>query len=267
MLIFFDWKHLTLEYHTNSLTNLKCIVVQSNVLSSLLHRLVGWGTVPLRCFFPLSHTRLREGTHTCTHSPFISQQSLMPLWSALIGSWSSDFRLVMEVRCPPWGALPAGLLAPNWGLVAPAGRSGGKSCVRGLDITSGQEEVVGGWGRGEARGKEVEKSNLRTVGFKIKTIQLVILIDRRAVQKKRRRKRCSDRWRVCALKISTWRPASPPVPWRKKRAWKRDTYHQIGTMLMSLIHPFRLAGPSGLAFSVFPLQTNSTRNQETHTGR
>lgn len=58
---------------------------------------------------------------------FISQQSFVPLWSALIGSWSRDFRLVMEVRCPLWGPLPAGLLAPNWGLVAPAGRSGGRS--------------------------------------------------------------------------------------------------------------------------------------------
>lgn len=58
---------------------------------------------------------------------FISLQSLIILWSALIGSWSRDFRLVIEVRCPPWGPLPAGLLAPNWGLVAPAGRSGGRS--------------------------------------------------------------------------------------------------------------------------------------------
>lgn len=58
---------------------------------------------------------------------FVSQQSFMALWSALIGSWSRDLRLVMVVRCPPWGALPAGLEAPNWGLVAPAGGSGGKS--------------------------------------------------------------------------------------------------------------------------------------------
>lgn len=91
---------------------------------------------------------------TCTHSPFISQQSLVTLWSALIGSWSRDFRLVMEVRCPPWGPLPAGLLAPNCGLVAPAGRSGGRSCVRGLDITSREkkEEDVEGVGGGRWSG-------------------------------------------------------------------------------------------------------------------
>lgn len=89
---------------------------------------------------PQERSRARARAHTHTHSPFISQQSLMPLWSTLIGSCSSDFRLVMEVRWPPWAPTPAGLLAPKWGLVAPAGRSGGKSWVRGLDITSGQKE-------------------------------------------------------------------------------------------------------------------------------
>lgn len=94
---------------------------------------------------------------------FISQQSLGLLWSALIGSCSKDFKLVIEVKCPLWGPVPAGLLAPNCGLVAPAGRSGGRSWVRGLDITSREEEKGGGAGVGRA-----EWNNLQSVSSRSK---------------------------------------------------------------------------------------------------
>lgn len=89
------------------------------------------------------------------YSPFISQQSLGLLWSALIGSCSRDLRLVMEVSCPPWGPLPVELVAPKCGLVAPVGRSGGRSCVRGLDITSREKEKKEG-----GTEEELERSNL-----------------------------------------------------------------------------------------------------------
>lgn len=69
--------------------------------------------------------------HTQT-SPFIAQQSFAR-WSTLMGSCRRVLRLAMEFKCPPVGTLPARLPVPNCGL-APAGRSGGRSCVSGLDM-------------------------------------------------------------------------------------------------------------------------------------
>lgn len=62
-----------------------------------------------------------------------SQQSLRIARSPFIGCCRRDFKLAMELRCPPLMEPPDWLQFPNCGL-APAGRSGVRSWVSCLDI-------------------------------------------------------------------------------------------------------------------------------------
>lgn len=134
----------------------------------------------------------------------------MPRWSALIGSCSSDFRLVMEVRWPPWAPTPAGLLAPKWGLVAPEGRSGGKSWVRGLDITSRQKLE-----EGEARGEAARTCRLLKVQDRDNPIRGCNW------QARRQHAKTEDGWAgeacVRALPIFTW-----CLVFVRQRTWEKE---------------------------------------------
>lgn len=83
--------------------------------------------------------------------------------------------------------------------------------------------------RGGRRGRRWRRATCRLFKFKIKIIQLVILIDRRAVKKKKMRGQVT---RESAQDLHlTSRCFARPM--KKKGARERGTYVQNGTMLMS----------------------------------